>query len=212
MKTLFKAAALAAITIPAAVAIPTAAQAQTVAVADLERAVQQSAAFVNAMTAMKTTYKAQIDAFTARQTALNAELQPLVTAYQTAAQQPNATQASLAPQATAIQTKRAQMQTQLEPLYQPIALAQAYVQEQIVQRLDAAVRAAMAKRRATVVLRPEAAVFFDPSTDMTAAVVAELNTLIPNAQITPPAGWQPGQSQQQPAAPTTQPQQQPQGR
>ena len=46
-----------------------------------------------------------------------------------------------------------------------------------------------------------------PPYDMTAALVAELNVLVPSAQINPPPGWQPArvrqqqQQQQQGAAP-----------
>jgi Skp family chaperone for outer membrane proteins len=205
MKMITKALALATMTLPATALVPTAAHAQ-VAVANLEQAIQQSAAFQNAMTQMKTTYKTQIDAFSARQTALNAELQPLVTALQSAQQQPNATDATVKPYLDAAQNKRNAIQRELAPLYAPIARTQSYVEEQIVAKLDAATKAAMAKRKVILVVRPEAAVIADPSADMTSAIVAELNTLVPTASITPPAGWQPGQQQQQPQQP------QPQGR
>ena len=66
------------------------AQARAVAVADLDAVVEQSNAYKNAMTAMQTTYKPQIDQVNARQAALNAELQPLVAAFEAARSQPNA--------------------------------------------------------------------------------------------------------------------------
>lgn len=192
MTKMMKALALATLTLPAAALVPTAANAQ-VAVANLEGAIQQSAAYQNAVAQMKTTYKTQIDAFSARQTVLNGELQPLVTTLQNAQKQPGATEASVKPQLDAAQAKQASIQRELAPLYAPIARAQAYVEEQIVAKLDAATKAAMAKRKVTLVVRPEAAVIADPSADLTAAIVAELNTLVPSASITPPAGWQPGQ-------------------
>ncbi|WP_136162911.1 OmpH family outer membrane protein [Sphingomonas flavalba] len=186
MKTFLMTAAI------AAAAIPATAQAQ-VAVADLQAAVQQSAAFQTATTQMRTTYKAQIDAFTTRQTALNGELQPLIAAFQEAQKKPGATEAALKPQFDAIQTKRTAIQQQLAPLYQPIARVQAYVEEQVVAKLDQATRAAMTKHQIKVLLRPDAAFAYEPTANLTTAVVTELNTLVPTASITPPAGWEPGQ-------------------
>lgn len=210
MKMMIKAAALAAMTLPATALIPAAAQAQQTAVANLEGAVQQSAAYQGATAQIRTTYKAQIDTLTARQNALNAELQPLLTALQSAQQQPNATEASVKPHYDAAQAKRNAIQNELAPLYAPIQRVQAYVEEQITAKLDAAVKAAMKKRGTLLVVRPEAAFIADPSADITSAVTAELNTLIPTASIAVPANWQPGQ-QPAAAAPAT-PAKQPQGR
>ncbi|ODU20913.1 MAG: hypothetical protein ABS87_08725 [Sphingomonas sp. SCN 67-18] len=214
MKMMMKIAALAAMTLPATALIPAAAQAQQTAVANLEGAVQQSAAYQGATAQIRTTYKTQIDTLTARQNALNAELQPLITALQNAQQAPNATEASVKPHYDAAQNKRNAIQAELAPLYAPIQRVQAYVEEQITAKLDAAVKAAMKKRGTLLIVRPEAAFIADPAADITTAVTAELNTLIPTASITVPANWQPGQPQPAAAAPApaATPAKQPQGR
>jgi hypothetical protein len=54
-----------------------------------------------------------------------------------------------------------------------------------------------------LVLKPDAAVSFQPSVDITAQVKAQLDTLVPSASIVPPAGWRPGG--QQGAAPASNP-------
>lgn len=201
MKTLrFKAlVASLALTAPMMVGGQAHAQARAVAVADLEAAVQQSAAYTTANSQIQTTYAAQITAFNTRQTALNAELQPLITAYNTARAAPNATQASVTPSATALQTKQQAVEQELGNLSQPIRLSRAYVVEQIGAQLDAAVTAAMRTRNIDLVLAPQAAIKAQGNADITAAVVTELNRLVPSVQIVPPAGWQPGGQQQQPA-------------
>jgi hypothetical protein len=81
-----------------------------------------------------------------------------------------------------------------------INLAQAYVQEQIVAKLDDALKAAMTKAKVQVVLKEAATESYVPAMDITNAVVAELNTLVPSVGIVPPQGWRPGQQGQAPAA------------
>ena len=46
---------------------------------------------------------------------------------------------------------------------------------------------------ADLVLVPDATVSYGPGVDITSAVTAELNALVPSVGIVPPAGWQPGQ-------------------
>jgi len=205
MNMIFKAAALALAPIAgvAMMAAPAAAQSKLgVGVADLEAAVAKSAAFTNAMTAMQTTYKAQIDAFNARKTALDAELQTKATEIQNLQKQPGANAATLQPKIDAFQDRRGQIQQELNTLGRPIAMAQAYVEEQITAKLNDALKAAMTKRKVDLVLVPGATVSYQPAVDITSAVTAEINAMVPSAQIVPPAGWQPGQ-QKQPAAAAT---------
>ena len=199
MKTIFKAAMLAAAPI---LAMPATVQAQAVegiAVADIQGAVQKSAAFISAMGQMKTTYATQITAFETRSKALQAEIAPLVTAFQ-AAQKANTPQATLQTQYTAIQTKQQAAQTELQRLSTPIARAQGYVEEQIGAKLDVAIKAAMVARKVNLVLSPQATISYQPSVDITDAIVAELNRNVPTVGITPPAGWQPGGQGAAPAA------------
>jgi Skp family chaperone for outer membrane proteins len=211
IKTMLLAAALVA---PAGFAAGTAtAQVSGIAVANPEQAVANSRAWTAARGQIQTQYKTQLDQATARRTAIENELRPLVTAYQTAARAPGASEASLRPQAQAIQTKQQAAQQELGRLTQPAQRAEAYALEQISLKLNDAVQAAVRARNVTLLLRPEAALFAQPAADVTPAITTELDKLVPSVGITPPANWQPGQQGQAAAAAApTQQRTQPQGR
>lgn len=189
--TLLLAAALVA-----PVAAPVAAQAQTVAVANPEQAIGASRAWATARTQIETTYKAQLDQAEARRQAVGKELQPLVTAFNTARAAPNANQASLQQQATTIQTREQAAQAEIQRITQPAQRAQAYAIEQISAKLPDAVQAVVRARNVSMLVRPDAVLFAGPTADVTSAITTELDRLVPTVSITPPAGWQPGQQQQ----------------
>jgi Skp family chaperone for outer membrane proteins len=191
---------IAAALAPIALAVPAAAQVNGIAVADPENAVLQSNAWKAAISQIQTTYKTQIDQAQARQTALQTELRPLVEAFQKARAAPNANQTALQTQASSIQQREQAANAELQRLTQPVQRARAYAAEQIGAQLQPAVNAAMARKKVTLLLRPEAAVQAQPAADITADVTTELNRLVPTVGITPPANWQPG-GQQAAAAP-----------
>jgi len=194
IKKLLLAAALAA---PATV-IATAATAQVsgVAVADPQAAIANSRAWTAARTQIEATYKPQLDQAETRRRAIATELQPLVTAYQNAARAPGATEASLRPQAQAIQTRETAANQELTRLTAPAQRAQAYAIEQIQAQLNTAVQNAVRARNVSLLLSPQAALFAQPTADITSAVTAELDRLVPSVNTTPPANWQPGQQGQ----------------
>jgi Skp family chaperone for outer membrane proteins len=197
MKTIKTMLLAAAIVAPAALtAAPAFAQVSGIAVADPEAAVANSKAWAAARQQIQTTYKAQIDQANARRAAITTELQPLVTAYQTASRAPGASEASLRPQAQAIQTKETAANAELQRLTQPASRAQAYALEQISAKLPDAVNAAVRAKNVSVLLRPQAALFSQPTADITSAITAELDKTVPSVGITPPANWQPGQQGQ----------------
>lgn len=213
MKTLLKAVLLAAAPVTAAVALPSIVSAQTVneiAIADLEEAVAKSNAYTLAVSQIKVTYKAQIDAADARAKALTAELQPLAVAYQNAAKAPNAAQnrAALQQQLTSLQQREQAANAEVAKISEPVARARAYALEQIQLKLEAAVSNAMQKKRVNILLQPQAAIKAMPAADLTNDILAELNLAVPTVGIVPPAGWQPGQAGQvgagNPAQPQTQ--------
>jgi len=75
------------------------------------------------------------------------------------------------------------------------------VLEQINAKIEDALRAVMTKSKVDLLLKDGAAEAFQPSVDLTAALVTEINALVPSVSITPPAGWRPGGQQAgQPAA------------
>jgi Skp family chaperone for outer membrane proteins len=190
---------LAAALAPLAIATPATAQVNGIAVANPETAVLQSNAWKTAISQIQTTYKTQIDQAQARQTAIQTELRPLVEAFQKARSAPNANQSALQTQATAIQQKEQAGNAELQRLTQPVQRARAFAAEQIGAQLEAAVNAAMSKKKVTLLLNPQAAVQAQPSADITADVTAELNRLVPSVNINPPANWQPGGEGQQQA-------------
>src|SRR3546814_16054402 len=93
-------------------------------------------------------------------------------------------------------------QAELQRLGQPIALANAYVEEQISAKLSDALKSAMTKAKVDLILSPDATVSYQPTVDITQSVVAELKPLVPRVGITPQAGWQPGRQGQGAGAPS----------
>ena len=211
MKPIIKAILLAAAPLTAVAALPGLAAAQvavapSVGVANLEEAMQKSNAFVLAINQIKIAYKPQIDQFEARSKALNAEIQPLVTAFQTAQRAPNPNQAALQTQLTSLQARQQAAQKELQTIYMPVGRAQAYVEEQIAGKMDDALKAAMTKKKVAVVLQPQATISYQPSVVLTDATAAEIYTLVPSVATTPPANWQPGGQGGQAGAGQPQPQ------
>ncbi|MBW6529157.1 OmpH family outer membrane protein [Sphingomonas sp. RRHST34] len=183
-----------ALVAPATLTAPAAtAQVGGVAVADPEAAVANSKAWATARTQIQTQYKAQLDQANTRRQAIQTELQPLVAAYQKAAAAPGATEASLRTQAQAIQTREQTANAELQRLTAPASRAQSYAIEQISAKLQDAVSAAARAKNVSLLLRPNAALFANPTADITSAITAELDRTVPTVGITPPANWQPGQ-------------------
>ena len=216
MKTLVKAAALllAPMTAIAVTAVPAAAQTKSgIAVVDLEEAVAKSTAFTTAMTQMQTTYKPQLDQITARRSAIETDLKTkndaLQAAYKAAG---NKSTPALETQFQQLQQAQQTGQAELQRLTQPVALARAYVEQQIVAKLDDALKAATAKTKSEIVFKKAATESFGANADITPAVITELNALVPSVGITPPAGWQPGQAQGAAAAAPATPAQAPKSR
>ena len=196
MRTILKLMTAAAIAAPLAIAAPVSAQ---VAVADLNAAVDQSAAMQAAATQIKTTYKAQIDAFNLRQQALQTQLQPLAQELQTLQANPSTPQATLQTKAQAFQARRDAAQKELSGLSVAFQRPLAYAQEQVVDKLDGAVKSAMTAKNVTILIKPDAVMTATPAGDLTPDIIAQLNNAVKTVSTTPPAGWQPGQQQQAPA-------------
>lgn len=221
MKNMMKAFALAAATValPAGFGAPAMAQSKLgMGVVNLDQAVAQSNAFRAAMTQMQTTYKANIDQFNTRQTALQTELKQKQDALQAAAtaagQSPTPAQrTALQTQYEQLQQRAQQAQAELQRIGTPIELARQYVIEQISEKVPEALRGAMTDTKVDLVLKAGAAEAYQPGVEITAAVVAKLNTLVPSVGVVPPAGWQPGQQAgAAPAAAATTPPAKPQTR
>ncbi|MFM7027229.1 MAG: OmpH family outer membrane protein [Chakrabartia sp.] len=189
------------------------ATAQSVAYTDVQQVIGMSQAARTADQQMRVTYKATYEQIETRSRVLQAELNAMIVKFQ-ADQKANANNPSLPTQAKAIQEKQRAAQEELSKLSDPIERVNAYVLEQIDGKLDAAVTAAMGKKKVALLIQKGAVIKNTPGTDLTPDILTELNALVPSVSITPPANWQPGQQQRgaAPAAAPAAPAQQPQGR
>ena len=178
-----------------------------IGVADLQAAVSNTNAYKAAVQQRQQAYKPVYDAAQARLTQLQNQLKPM-------ADQFNADRAAKKPDAVlqvgydAIQKAQAQGEAEIKQILAPANLSDEYVVEQITDKLPQAVQNVMGRRGLTLLLNPDAVILSAQPYDVTAALVAELNILVPSAQITPPASWVPRrereaqQQQQQRAAGT----------
>jgi Skp family chaperone for outer membrane proteins len=175
------------------------------AVVDMEAVVANSNAFKVAQQQRQVTYKATFDSADARKNQITAQLQPLVDKFNRDRQAPTANtpagQASLQQQAETIQRIQQSGQQELQNILRPVALSEAYVTEQISDKLSAAVQAAMTKNKISIVVNPQAVVAAAGSYySLNQAIIDELNTAIPAAQLVPPTGWEPREIREQRAA------------
>ncbi|MEC9066245.1 OmpH family outer membrane protein [Pelagerythrobacter marinus] len=216
MKTLFKPVLAAGLMLTASaapmLAAPAVAQdARGIGVVSLPAVIANSNAYRTAEQQRQTTYQAQISQAESRRQQIEAQLTPMIQAFNTARQGANPDQQALQQQAAQIQQIEQAGQRELQTILAPVALSRAYVTEQIEDRLDEAVQAAAAKRNVTLILDATSGqvIFAGAQHNLTQDVLNELNTLVPSVQITPPEGWVPREirQQQQAAAQAAQAQQ-----
>ncbi len=211
MNTIFKSALLAGLALSAApqlafaapAAAPAAAataNASGIAIANVEAIVGNSDAFRIAQQQRPVTYKATIDAAEARRQQITAQLQPMADKYNRDRAAPGANQAALQAAAQSIQQIQENANQELQNMVAPVALSEAYVEEQITDKLGAAIQAAMTKNKITLLLSPQAVVLANNGYYLNQAILTELNALIPTAQLVPPTGWEPRQIREQRAA------------
>ncbi|MCJ2181320.1 OmpH family outer membrane protein [Novosphingobium sp. 1949] len=179
---------------PAAPAAPTGSVVAGIGVADFNAIIANSNAFKTAETQRETTYKAQIDQAKSRKAAIEAQLQPLITKYQTDSQAAKPNEAALQQQGQQIQQIQQQGQQELQQILAPVSLSRAYVSEQIEDKLNDAIKNAMEKKGITLLLSPDAVLAMtNGAYSLNQDILNELNTAIPSAQLVPPQGWEPRQ-------------------
>jgi Skp family chaperone for outer membrane proteins len=199
MRISMKTVALGMVPLTAAVAMVSPATAQSklgIAVVNVDQAVAESRAYATARTQMETTYKANITQFNSRKAAVEADLKAkqdaLKAGLNAAGGKPTP---ALQAQYEALQKAGQDAQAELQRLGGPLALSQQYVEEQIGAKLTDALKAAMTAAKVDLVVKPEAAVSYQPAVDITPMVKQQLDTLVPSVSIVPPAGWRPGGQQ-----------------
>lgn len=185
----------------AALTAPVAAQqvAPGVGVVNLPAVVANSAAFQAAQAQRPTTFAAQIQQAETRRQQIAAQLQPMMDKFNTDRQAASPDRGALQQQAAQIQQIEQSGQRELQQILAPVAASQAYVQEQIEDKLDEAVQAAATKKGVTLILDAAQGqvIFAAANYNLTQDVLSELNTLLPAAQLVPPQGWVPREVRQQ---------------
>jgi len=162
-----------------------------IAYANPQAVVASSAAYKNAATALPVTYKANLDQVNVRRSQIAAQLKPMYDKFEADQKAAKPDRASLEAQAGQIQQIEQSAQRELQQIAEPVNVAQQYVLEQISDKLSAATQAAMTKRKITLVVDAQSVLKADTVYNLNQDILNELNTLIPNAQLVPPAGWMP---------------------
>ena len=160
-------------------------------VANLEAVRVNSNAYKSAAQQRQTTYKAQIDQANARAQQIQAQLKPLADKFEADRRGGKVSEAQLQQQVAQIQQLQQSGQQEVNQILQPVAISEAYVDEQIADKLNTAVQNANNKRKISILLRPDSLIYADNGYNMNQDILTELNALLPSAQIVPPAGWEP---------------------
>jgi Skp family chaperone for outer membrane proteins len=169
-----------------------------VAVVNLDAVVANSNAFKTGQQQRPVTYKATIDQAQARKTQIEAQLQPLAAKFEKDRAAPGANQAALQQEVQTIQGIQQSGQQEIQRILQPVAYSEAYVNEQIEAKLDDAVKAAMAKKKISLLLTPQAVVAANNAAyNLNQDVLDAINVSIPSATLQPPAGWEPREVREQ---------------
>jgi Skp family chaperone for outer membrane proteins len=220
MKMIFKSVAATALMLGTLAAQPAMAQSggtlvAGLAIANLDAVVVNSNAFKTAEQQRQVTYKPQFDRAETRRGQLEAQLKPLAEKFEKDRTATNPNQQALAQQAATIQQIQQQGQQELQAIVAPVAMSRAYVTEQIQDKLDQAIKNAMAKKKISLLIGPDAVLAVNNNAyNLNQDILDELNTLLPSAQLVPPSGWEPRELRearaqqaaaagQQPAAATT---------
>jgi Skp family chaperone for outer membrane proteins len=173
----------------AAISVPASAQVAGIATADTAVAITRSKALGTAYQQIGTQYAAVAQQLQAKRTEinnLNAQLDTNKDKELTQAELDVAIKAKN-PLLTQLDAKQKEINT----LQEPVFLAQLYAVEQIALKYDAAQQAVITAKKINVILAPDAFVWAPEAVDVTAAITAELDKVVPSVPITPPAGWRP---------------------
>jgi Skp family chaperone for outer membrane proteins len=165
-----------------------------IGIADLDAVLVNTNAVRVADQQRPVTYKATLDQYQARGKALQTQLKAMDDKLRKDAQVPGANQALLQQQAAAMQKLQESGQNELQQIVKPVVYSREYVKEQVEDKLDQAVKAVMARKGVSLLLAPQSVILSTSQAyDLNTDIVNELNTIIPSATLSPPAGWEPRQ-------------------
>jgi Skp family chaperone for outer membrane proteins len=177
--------AAASVALAAIAATPVAAQVNGMATSSPEAVLVRSAARGAAYQQIDQTYAAQItQARTVRQE-INTLQQSLDTNRDN-----NLTEQEVAANPGVVQQIQ-QKEQQIGQISQPIALAQYYVIEQLINDYQNAQNQVIQAKRIQVLISPDAIQYAPDNFNVTDDILAALDQRLPTVTATPPAGWQP---------------------
>ena len=185
---------LASAALAATMLVPAAGQAQAIpaaiiAVVDLEKVTSDC----NACKTASASLRSQVTALQNRQKALATPLETEQKALQAAVEALKGAQPDAALQARvrAFQQKEQTAAQELQRQQQQLQRNQAYIQQQIAQKLGPIYQQVMQRRGATIMLEQGSTLAASNAVNVTADVVTALNTALPSIQTNAPAQQQP---------------------
>lgn len=167
----------------ALVPTPASAQKGSILVVDVDKILNDCTACKTASTQLQS----QVNQLRQRQQQLETQLKPEADALQKAGAALNGKQpdAALQTRAQAFRTKQQQAQTELQNREAALQSTQAHVQQQIGARVVLIAEQSRARRQAAAVISKNTLMAADPAADITAEVLAALNSQLPAVSVTP---------------------------
>jgi len=188
MKNLLKpvlAASIAAATLAVPMAAPASAQVNGIATSNPTAVILRAAARSAGYNAIQTTYAAQIQQINQ----MNTELATLQRSLDTNGDQ-QLTDAEIQANPTVVQQIQAK-EVQVQTTSEPIALAQYYVIEQLLNDYGNARNQVIQNKSISLMISPDALQYGPDGIDVTADIIAAVDARLPTVATAVPAGWQP---------------------
>lgn len=174
-----------AVSAAAMIAAPAAAQVSGIATSSPEAVIVRSAARVAAYNTIEQTYATQIQQIRTLRQEMNT-LQQSLDANKDGQLTEQEVQAN-----PSVVTQIQQKDEQASQLTAPIALAQYYAIEQIINDYPNAQNQVLQQKKIQVLVAPDAIQFAPETFNVTNDILKVLDTRLPTVSTTPPAGWQP---------------------
>lgn len=169
----------------AAIATPAIAQVNGMATSSPEAVIVRSAARIAAYQTIDQTYATQIQQIRTLRQEINT-LQQSLDANKDGQLTEQEVQAN-----PSVVTQIQQKDEQAAQLTQPIALAQYYAIEQLINDYQNAQNQVLQQKKVQVLIAPDAVQFAPDGFNVTNDILKVLDTRLPTVSTTPPAGWQP---------------------
>lgn len=185
MKTVSKMLLGTAVAAVAAIATPAAAQVNGMATSSPEAVIVRSAARIAAYQTIDQTFATQIQQIRGLRQEINT-LQQSLDANKDGQLTEQEVQAN-----PSVVTQIQQKDEQAAQLTQPIALAQYYAIEQLINDYQNAQNQVLQQKKIQLLIAPDAVQFAPDSFNVTNDILKALDTRLPTVSTTPPAGWQP---------------------